>query len=292
MLPDPAVTGSDYLIDDDLLAGAPPDPALAAAAAGTLTVDPRGPLYSAVAQALATDAATAVADGVPWNVIRIPGMSAYEVRVGLSRHLQINSPADWVSYLGTTLDHGGIGDIDTVLRVRAEAARSAGTDLAADEWTGAVRDWLHATNQPDAAYAALDRLAPAIDEVDGWLRETHVLPPGVLLPGIVGHQASYAVTAIRYGAQSGYADHAAVTQGLLAVVDLITGRAASWREYAATVLAGAALTAEPDERRARFAALLPAVATCLTARDSPWRTLRYPLPELTITDFQEDSWDY
>lgn len=54
----------------------------------------------------------------------------------------------------------------------------------------------------------------------------------------------------------------------------------------------AALTAEPDERRARFAALLPAVATCLTARDSPWRTLRYPLPELTITDFQEDSWDY
>ena len=71
------------------------------------------------------------------------------------------------------------------------------------------------------------------------------------------------------------------TQSLLAARDLAGRHFASWREYAASHVAGAALAGPAEETAARFEQLLPAVATLLLSPESPWRNLEFPI----VTDF-------
>lgn len=259
--------------DDD-----PPWPVpatLAAAAAGELRAQPGGALYGETAQAFALGASIALTRGACWNALDLPDCSVYDARVILSAELGVNNPGDWVGYLSGVLDPASPGDIEAILQVRADLIRACGGDLPA-AWVDGLHDWLHRTEQSDSAHERLAQLAPRITEVDVWLTGAGLQAAGNHVNTVVGYQAAYAVSTICLGAKAGYADHAAVTQSLLAARDLIGTRCASWHEHAVSVVAGATLLANPGEEHRRFESVLSAVATCLIDPESPWRVLRFP----------------
>lgn len=247
-----------------------------AAATSTIIVDPDGPLYDDQAQALALDALSATDGGIAWNSLRNDALSTYEVRVNLSRN-GIDSTSDWVAHLGDCLDRNMFGDLGFVLMVRAELMRRDGRAVSVAHWREELHDYLAAGGQEEAAHDAVDRLCPAVAEVDEWIADAGLLPDGTALRSVAGVQCSRVVTAVRWGAQSGYGDRAAVRQGLLAARDLAGAEFADWAEFGTSTLAGWVLHEEPDKRREAWDAGLPALATLLTAADSPWRNLDFPM---------------
>ncbi|MFT3717074.1 MAG: DUF1266 domain-containing protein [Gordonia sp. (in: high G+C Gram-positive bacteria)] len=265
-------------------------PSLAAAASGELRAEPRGALYGETAQAFALDAPMSVAYGMRWNSLDLPGYTVYDARLALSADMEVNDPDEWVAYLGRVLDPASSGDTEAILQVRADLIRACGGELPAG-WVAEMHDWLTRTDQ-DGAHDRLDELAPAITEVDRWLTESGLLSPGSHVATVTGYQAGHAIYMTRLGAKAGYADHAAVTQALLAARDLVATGCASWHEHAVSLVAGAALMARTDHARTRFDAAVSGAATCLIDPDSPWRVLRFPIADITIDDLEEQSWDF
>nr|WP_246372553.1 DUF1266 domain-containing protein [Gordonia humi] len=155
--------------------------------------------------------------------------------------------------------------------------RREGRAVSVEHWRAELHEFLAASGQDDDAHEAVDRICTAVDEVDGWIAAAGLLPAGTALRSVIGAQCSRAVTALRWGAQSGYGDADAVRQGLFAARDLAGRHFADWTEYGTSVLAGWALSEAPENRRAAWDAGLPALATLLTAVDSPWRNLDFPL---------------
>ncbi|WOC12720.1 DUF1266 domain-containing protein [Gordonia sp. MP11Mi] len=247
-----------------------------AAATSTIVVDPNGPLYDDQAQALALDAMSATEGCIAWNSLVTGDVSTYEVRVNLSRN-GIDSTADWVAHLGDCLEPDMFGDLGFVLSARAEMMRRDGHAISLAHWQGELHELLAAGEQDQSAHDAVDRLCPAVAEVDEWIADAGLLPEGTVLRSLTGVQCSRVVTAVRWGAQSGYGDRAAVRQGLLAARDLAGAEFADWAEIGTSTLAGWTLHEPPERRRAAWDAGLPALATLLTAVDSPWRNLDFPL---------------
>ncbi|MGC4935075.1 DUF1266 domain-containing protein [Gordonia sp. DT30] len=247
-----------------------------AAATSTVVTDPNGPLYDEHAQALALDAMSAVDGGTAWNSLLISGLSTYEARVILSRN-HIDSTADWVAHLGECLEPRVFGDLGFVLGARAEMMRRDGHTIGLDHWLGELHEFLSAGEQDRSAHDAVESLCPAVAEVDEWIAETGLLPEGTALRSLTGMQCARVVTAVRWGEQSGYGDRAAVRQGLLAARDLAGADFADWAEFGTSTLAGWVLHEAPERRRAAWDAGLSALATLLTAVESPWRNLDFPL---------------
>ncbi|GAB17555.1 hypothetical protein GOEFS_035_00870 [Gordonia effusa NBRC 100432] len=242
----------------------------------TISVDPNGPLYDELAQSLALDAQSAAIGEVAWNAVAIPGISAYETRIILSRN-GINSASDWVTNLGDTLKPDSLGDIAFVMEARAEMMRRDGHLVSTDHWLDELHRYLTETDQPIAAHDSVDRICPNIVEVDGWIADAGLLPSGTVLRSVTGMQIARAVTVVRWGAQSGYGDRSAVRQGLLAARDLAGKHFADWAEFGTSVLAGLILHTSPADQKSRWDAELPTLTTLLTASDSPWRNLDFPL---------------
>lgn len=262
---------------------------LYAAATARIVVDPDGPLYDDAAQAFALDAMAAIEAGVPWNSTQIPGWSSYDVRVNLSRN-GINSTDDWVRYLGDCLTPGLLGDVELIVDLRDELMRGQGRAIGLDEWLRELHQFLEFDGQDQAAHDSVDRLCPAVSEVDGWIAEAGILPAGTVLRSIAGAQVARVVTVVRWGTESGYGDPPALRQGLLAARDLAGEHFADWAEFGASVLAITALNAPPQDRRAAWDAGLPAIATLLTAAESPWRNLDFPTAAFSeVPDFLTDE---
>ncbi|MFM9379037.1 DUF1266 domain-containing protein [Gordonia sp. VNK21] len=285
-IPGPGLTVSDAH-EHDLAVRAAPEPTvspeLAALARGSIRTDPDGPLYDSLAQALALDAPGSVDAGVEWNSPVLHGVSSYELRVALSKNLQINSAGDWAGHLGTTLTGDHAGDLETVLQFRAELVRRDGREVGRAQWVEAMHHWAEASGMDPQAHRAMDEISGAVVAVEDRLRSAGLLAGTETVRTAAGVQAADAITVVRWGAQSGYADRPAIVQGLLAVRDLAGRHFVSWREFAASQLAGRALFTAPEQRDRCVDELLPAVATLLLVPESPWRNLEFPI----VTDFTE-----
>ena len=265
------------MIDRRMRRDAPADlsPEVYAAATASIAVDPLGPLYDDHAQALALDAMSAVDAQVAWNSLTMSGMTTYEVRVNLSRN-GIDSTDDWVAHLGDCLDPGMFGDLGFVLDARAEMMRRDGRPVDPAQWGEELHDYLDVTAQNQGAHDAVDAIIASVVEVDDRIAAAGLLPAGTALRSVIGVQCSRVVSSVRWGAQSGYGDRDAVAQGLMAARDLAGANFADWTEFGVSVLAGWVLAEAPEQRRAAWDAGLPALATLLTAPDSPWRNLDFP----------------
>ncbi|MEJ9080715.1 DUF1266 domain-containing protein [Gordonia malaquae] len=244
---------------------------LRAHATSTITVDPTGPLYDDLAQALALGAVVRVDERQPWNSLDVADVSTYSARVFLAEH-GINSADDWTAALGEALNPSG-NDIDSVLGFRADLMRTGETPTTG-RWRAEMHEWLHDTDQTDDAHDAVDRIITAVDDIETMFTSAGLLEPGIKIRSVAGHRLSWAVSVARWGSSSGYGDYQAVRQALLAVRDLAGRHFVDWNEYAASTIAGFAL--EADDHTAAITTYLPPVATLLVAADSPWRNLTFP----------------